>query len=193
MSLADIKSKIEADARKESDLILQIAREQVEGILAKSTTQIESLDASYTERFKKEEPEILNRREIVARLDVNKIDLDAKQELIAMAFDEAVKVLSSMPKEKYLEFIKVLLEKAVETGKEVVYLPEKDKNVTKAWLDVYNQEHKTSLTIAKERVAISGGFVLQNEDIDTNCSYDMLVSWIREDLEADVVKRLFSA
>lgn len=193
MSLADIKSKIEADARKESDLILQKAREQVEGILAKSTAQIESLDASYTERFKKEEPEILNRREIVARLDVNKIDLDAKQELIAMAFDEAVKVLSSMPKEKYLEFIKVLLEKAVETGKEVVYLPEKDKNVTKAWLDVYNQEHKTSLTIAKERVAISGGFVLQNEDIDTNCSYDMLVSWVREDLEADVVKRLFSA
>lgn len=193
MSLADIKSKIEADARKESDLILQKAREQVEGILAKSTAQIESLDASYTERFKKEEPEILNRREIVARLDVNKIDLDAKQELIAMAFDEAVKVLSSMPKEKYLEFIKVLLEKAVETGKEIVYLPEKDKNVTKAWLDVYNQEHKTSLTIAKARVAISGGFVLQNEDIDTNCSYDMLVSWIREDLEADVVKRLFSA
>lgn len=193
MSLADIKSKIEADARKESDLILQKAREQVEGILAKSMAQIDSLDASYAERFKKEEPEILNRREIVARLDVNKIDLDAKQELIAMAFDEAVKVLSSMPKEKYLEFVKVLLEKAVETGKEVIYLPEKDKNVTKAWLDAYNQEHKTSLTIAKERVAISGGFVLQNDDIDTNCSYDMLVSWIREDLEADVVKRLFSA
>jgi V/A-type H+-transporting ATPase subunit E len=193
MSLADIKSKIEADARTESDLILQKAREQVEGILAKSAEQIEALDASYAERFKKEEPEILNRREIVARLDVNKIDLDAKRELIAMAFDEAVKVLSSMPKEKYLEFVKVLLEKAVETGKEVIYLPEKDKNITKAWLDVYNQEHKTSLTIAKERVAISGGFILRNEDIDTNCSYDMLVSWIREDLEADVVKRLFSA
>jgi V/A-type H+-transporting ATPase subunit E len=193
MSLADIKSKIEADARTESDIILQKAREQVEGILAKSAEQIEALDASYAERFKKEEPEILNRREIVARLDVNKIDLDAKRELIAMAFDEAVKVLSSMPKEKYLEFVKVLLEKAVETGKEVIYLPEKDKNITKAWLDVYNQEHKTSLTIAKERVAISGGFILRNEDIDTNCSYDMLVSWIREDLEADVVKRLFSA
>lgn len=192
MSLADIKSKIEADAKRESELIIQKAQEQVDEIRAKSETEISALEQSYQDRFKKEEPEILNRREIVARLDVKKIDLDAKQELVSMAFGEAVKVLSALPKDKCLAFSKVLLEKAVETGKEVVFLPEKEKNFTKAWLDAYNEEHKTSLTIAKEKLPISGGFVLQNEDIDTNCSFDMLVSWIREDFEAGVVKRLFS-
>lgn len=193
MSLADIKNKIATDAKQESELIIQKAQEQIDEIRTKSDAEILSLEESYHGRFKKEEPEILNRREIVAKLDVKKLELDAKQELIAMAFNEAVKALSNLPKDKYLGFIKVLLEESVETGKEIVFLSEKEKNFTKAWLDAYNEEHKTSLTISKEKVSISGGFILQNEDIDTNCSFDMLVSWNREDLEADVVKRLFSA
>lgn len=193
MSLADIKNKIATDAKQESEFIIQKAQEQIDEIRTKSDAEILLLEESYHGRFKKEEPEILNRREIVAKLDVKKLELDAKQQLITMAFNEAVKALSNLSKDKYLGFIKVLLEESVETGKEIVFLSEKEKNFTKAWLDVYNEEHKTSLTISKEKVSISGGFILQNEDIDTNCSFDMLVSWNREDLEADVVKRLFSA
>ncbi len=193
MSLADIKNKIATDAKQESEFIIQKAQEQIDEIRIKSDAEILLLEESYHGRFKKEEPEILNRREIVAKLDVKKLELDAKQQLITMAFNEAVKALSNLSKDKYLGFIKVLLEESVETGKEIVFLSEKEKNFTKAWLDVYNEEHKTSLTISKEKVSISGGFILQNEDIDTNCSFDMLVSWNREDLEADVVKRLFSA
>lgn len=192
MSLADIKNKIEADAKKESQQLIEKAQSQVDEIYAKSKAESSSVEDSYTARFKKEEPEILNRREIVAGLDVKKINLDAEQDLITQSFEEAVKVLASIPKEKYLGFVESLLDQAIETGKEVVHISGKDKYLTKTWLDTFNKDHKVSLSLVKDAL-ISGGFVLQNGNISTNCSFDMLVGWIRDDLEADVVKRLFSA
>ncbi|MBN1333116.1 MAG: V-type ATP synthase subunit E [Synergistales bacterium] len=193
MSLADIKSKIETDAKKEAEQIIEKATGSAEEILMEADKEIQAIKENYSERFKKEEPEIANRREIVARLDVKKIELGTKQELIAESFNEAVNILASLPKQKYLDFISALLGKSMETGKEEVLVGEKEKNLNKTWLDSYNEAQKVSLTLSKEKLPISGGFILRNGDIDTNCSFDMLVSWAREDLEADVVKRLFSA
>ncbi|HSH26559.1 MAG TPA: V-type ATP synthase subunit E family protein [Wenzhouxiangella sp.] len=154
---------------------------------------VKEIQESYKERFKKEKPEILNRREIVAGLDVDKIKLGAKQSLIQDAFDEALKKMSSLPKDKYLKFVESLLDKAVETGKEEMLIGKSEKNITKSWLDSYNQKHDYNLTFSDKKLPVSGGFVLKNDDIETNCSFEMLLSWHREELEADVVKRLFSA
>jgi len=193
MSLADIKNKIEADARREAEEIIEKARRTEEEILLQADGEVQSIRDTYEERFKKEKPQIANRREIVAKLDVEKIELGVKQELVKESFDEAVKTLSSLPKQKYLELVSAFLANAIETGKEEVLVGENEKNITKTWLDSYNEAQKVSLILSKEKLPISGGFVLRNGDIDTNCSFDMLVSWAREDLEADVVKRLFSA
>jgi V/A-type H+-transporting ATPase subunit E len=38
----------------------------------------------------------------------------------------------------------------------------------------------------------SGGFVLRRSDINVNCTLEVLLRWAREDMEAEVVSRLFS-
>ena len=193
MSLAEIKAKIETEAKSESQRILDAAREEIVLIQRKTSNEIAQIESQYADRLKREEPEILRRREIVAHLDVQKLELGVKQELIADAFTQAHKALQSLPQGKYLEFVKGLLRKASVSGKGEVLVGNNEKYITEQWLSAYNEEHKSELTLGKNRVAISGGFVLRQGDVDTNCSWDMLLRWIHDDIEANVVSRLFSA
>ncbi|HRV97996.1 MAG TPA: V-type ATPase subunit subunit G family protein, partial [Aminobacteriaceae bacterium] len=94
MSLADIKKKIENDARDEAGRILEKARENVEAIKKNAADEIKKMENGYSDRFKKEQPEILRRREIVAGLDVKKIELGVRQQAITDAFQSALKTLA---------------------------------------------------------------------------------------------------
>lgn len=193
MSLAEIKAKIESEAKSESQRILDAAREDIVAIQKKTNGEIAKIESQYAERLKREEPEILRRREIVAHLDVQKIELGVKQELIADAFVQALKTLQNLPQGKYLDFVKGLLRKASVSGKGELIIGNNEKYITEQWLSTYNQENKSELTLGKNRIAISGGFILRQGDVDTNCSWDMLLRWIHDDIEANVVSRLFSA
>lgn len=193
MSLADIKKKIETDAREEAGKIIDKAKENVGDVKKNSDEEIKKIESGYADRFKKEQPEILRRREIVAGLDVKKIELGIKQQAIADAFDGALKILAALPSDSYLDFVGKLFKKSVQSGKEIVFVAKSEKHITSEWLSKLNAEHGWSLSLSEERRGISGGFILEEENIETNCSFDMLVRWIRDEIEADVVKRLFSA
>ena len=193
MSLADIKHKIEAEARGEADAVLEKAREAVNAIKKKADDEIKTLEKGYADRLSKEKPEILKRREIVAGLEVKKIELGLKQQAISDAFQGALAKLAALPKNAYLAFVEKLLKRAVQSGHETIYVAKSEKHINSDWIAKINSEHGWSLSLNEERRAISGGFILGQDNIETNCSFDMLVRWIRDDIEADVVKRLFSA
>jgi V/A-type H+-transporting ATPase subunit E len=192
MSLADIKAKINAENQTQIKAIESENDTRVSEITRKAEDEAKAAQASYRERFVKEEPEILKRRKIVAGLDAAKVDLGVKQQLIGEAFDGALRMLTELPHDRYLSFVHILMEKAVVTGDEVLLIGKDERHIDGAWLDSYNASHQTRLKFSGDRLPISGGFVLKNEKIDINCSWDMLVGAIRPELESDVVKRLFS-
>jgi V/A-type H+-transporting ATPase subunit E len=193
MSLAEIKKKIETEARKEADAILAAARAEAEKIKKETDREIKAIEASYAERFNSEQPEILRRRKIVASLDVNRIELGVKQQAISDSFSEAVNLMANLPGDKYLALAEKLLLKAVETGEEVLQTGAGGKHITGEWLSKFNEKHGKKLTLGDSRIDASGGFILKNGNIETNCTWEMLVRWIKDDLEAEVAKRLFSA
>jgi V/A-type H+-transporting ATPase subunit E len=191
MSLADIKAKISAEAQAQIRAIDSENEAKISAITKKADDEVKSVQSSYKERFAKEEPEIARRREIVAGLDAGKIDLGAKQRLIGEAFESASRLLSEMPRDKYLSFVWKLMEKAVVSGDEVLLVGKDERHIDGAWLDSYNSSHQTRVSFSGDRLPISGGFVLRNGRIDTNCSWDMLIGEIRPEIESEVVKRLF--
>lgn len=193
MSLAEIKKKIETEARKEADAILAAARAEADKIKKETDREIKAIEASYAERFNSEQPEILRRRKIVASLDVNRIELGVKQQAISNSFSEAVNLMANLPGDKYLALAEKLLLKAVETGEEVLQAGAGGKHITGEWLSKFNEKHGKKLTLGDGRIDASGGFILKNGNIETNCTWEMLVRWIKDDLEAEVAKRLFSA
>ena len=191
MGLSDIKKKIEAEAQEEIKEILSKAENEVVRLKENTKKKLDETKKLYSERFEKERPEILRRREIVANLDVARIQLGTKQTLIGKSFDEALSILAELPGDRYLGFVDKLLKKAVETGKEVILVGNGENKITQDWLNDYNNQNSTRLTLSGDRLPISGGFILRNERIDTNCSFDMLINWIRDDIETDVVTKLF--
>jgi len=191
MGLSDIKKKIEAEAQEEAKSILAKAKQEAARFKEDTKKKVEETRKLYAERFDKERPEILRRREIVANLDVARIQLGTKQNLIGKSFDEALSILAGLPQDRYLGFVLELLKKAVNTGDEVMFVGGKEDKITQDWLNNYNTQNNTRIKLSNDRVPIKGGFVLRNGRIDTNCSFDMLVKWIRDDIESDVVTKLF--
>ena len=191
MSLADIKTKINAEAQAQVRSIETENEAKISAVSKQADVEVKAIQTSYRDRFAKEEPEIVKRREIVAGLDADKVDLGVKQRLIGEAFDNASRLLSEMQRDKYLSLIWTLMEKAVVTGDEVLLVGKDERHIDGAWLDSYNASHKTRIAFSVDRLPISGGFVLKNGKIDINCSWDMLIGDIRPDIESEVVKRLF--
>jgi V/A-type H+-transporting ATPase subunit E len=191
MSLAQITQKIEDDASAEAKKILGRAAEQEAEIKRAAEAEVAALEDAVRARFDKERPEIFKRREIVARLDVNKLRLDSHRRLIQDVFDGTLVKLKALGRDQYIAFFERLLKKAVDTGEEVMELSKGEKFINKEWLDKFNEENKTRITISPNRQDFSGGFVLNNGRICINCSWEMLMRAAQEKLETEVVRRLF--
>ncbi|NCC59300.1 MAG: hypothetical protein EOM17_17075, partial [Synergistales bacterium] len=127
MSLEDIKARIEADAKTEAAGITGKFTEQADEIMRAAKAEIDKLEKTTQSRIKTEETEIIRRRKIVADLDVRKIHLGSKRDLIARTFDEALLILSKMPGEKYIPFMSDLLERSVSSGDETIFVGKEEK------------------------------------------------------------------
>lgn len=191
MSLAQITEKIRNDAQKEADEILAKAKAQAEALTSRADRECAEIQAGFDDRFGAERPEIMKRREIVANIDVSKMMLSAKRELIEDVYRGALEKMKALPKDEYLAFCTNLLDGAVSTKDEQVVVGEDEKYIDGAWLDSYNAGHGTKLAFADERAEISGGFILRRGRISVNCSWEMLLKVSQEKQESDVVKRLF--
>jgi len=192
MSLSDIKAKIEADARAEAGEILAAAQAHVDVIKRETEEEIRRMAALQKARLEKENPEILRRREIVAKLDVNKDDLSARRGLIDEAFEAAKAKMAGMDGDGVKRFTEILLAQAVETKDESLVVGKGEKNLNADWLKAYNEKSGSNLKMSEEKAPIIGGFILRRGLVDVNCSWEMLIRTAREELEAETVKRLFS-
>ena len=193
MALADIRKKIEQDAANEAAKLLDEARAQAAALEKEAEAEIAKSKAYYDGMFAEEAPEVRRRAQIIANLDVKKISLGAKQELIGKAFDGALDCLCSLDDGKYLAFMEKLLDQSVSSGDEELLTAPDEKRISQAWLDGYNAARGKKLTLSADKADIKGGFILRRGRISVNCSLETLVHWLKDDLESDVVKRLFDA
>jgi V/A-type H+-transporting ATPase subunit E len=191
MSLAQITEKIEREARGEAENILSRAREEESGVKRDIDAEIRRLGEAARERFEKERPEIFKRREIVAKLDVGKIHLDAQRKLISEVYAEALGRMGGLDKKTYTAFCEKLLKKAAESGDETLELSNGEKYLDAAWLDAFNNKNGTKIKLSDRRGDFSGGFMLNKGRIAVNCTWEMLVQAASERMESEVVRRLF--
>lgn len=193
MALADIKEKILAEATKEKEALLGAAKKEQDQILGEAKKTAQTIKMETEEKLKKEIPLVLKRREAVAGLDVRKEMLGAKRELIEKSFESAAQGIETLPKEAYQTFMTNLLKEAVETGNEEVLLGEEENILDAAWIEAFNTASGKNVTLSGEKTPRGKrGFVLRNNLIEVNCTVRTLIRSLRDDLEADVAKRLFA-
>ena len=123
-----ITARIQADAEEEIRQIQAQAQEQAEAILKQGEAQAAATAEEILRRGKKAAQERRERLESAAHMEVRKLKLAAKQELLEMAFDQALQDLCAMPDQEYIDLLRELAVQVSETGREQLVFSQKDRN-----------------------------------------------------------------
>lgn len=136
-----------------------------------------------------ERDEIIRRRITVANLEVKKLLLATKQQILEEAFQKAVAAVRA-DKKKYEEMLLGML-KCAEDGDEITFSAEDKSMVTDAWFAKATEKAGKKLKKNPHFGDFSGGILIAGKDSDKNFTLDVELASIREEYEPQIAKILF--
>ena len=192
-NVKNITSKILKDAEAGKENILAAAEEEKNKILSKKESAANEIAQ---EILQKAEADAKSKKERVIysdKLKVRNNKLAAKQEIIDEVFEKSINKLTELSKEQFLNFVKNSILSMNLTGKQTLILNETGlKFVDDSFIDELNKEVKATIALSKTAGNFKGGFILENNGIEINSTYEALVSSLRDELEFEVAKVLFN-
>ena len=115
-----IINKIISDAEARSTEMIAAAEKYADEVKASAEEWAKDFSSAREIALKKEAEEIVERRKIVAALDVKKIILNAKRETLDKIYSEAEKKICAADKKTYLGFVLKEIAENAEIGDEVI-------------------------------------------------------------------------
>lgn len=192
-NIKNITSKILKDAEARKENILAAAEEEKSKILSK---KVSSANEIAQEILDKAEVEAKSKKERVissAKLKVRNNKLAAKQEIINEVFEKSIDELRKLSKEDFLNFVKNTISSMNLSGKQNLILNEEGlKFVDAAFIEELNKKVDAQIILSETPGSFKGGFILENNGIQINSTYEALVSSLRDELEFEVAKVLFN-
>lgn len=192
-NIKNITSKILKDAEAGKENILATAEEEKNKILSR---KLSSANEVAQEILDKAEVEAKSKKERVissAKLKVRNNKLAAKQEIINEVFEKSVDELTKLSKEAFLNFVKNTISSMNLSGKQTLILNEAGlKFVDASFIDDLNKNLNAQIILSETPGSFKGGFILENNGIEINSTYEALVSSLRDELEFEVAKVLFN-
>ena len=192
-NVKNITSKILKDAEAGKENILAAADKEKNKILSKKASAANEIAQ---EILQKAEADAKSKKERVissAKLKVRNNKLAAKQEIIDEVFEKSINKLTELSKEQFLNFVKNSILSMNLTGKQTLILNETGlKFVDDSFINELNKEAKATIALSKTAGNFKGGFILENNGIEINSTYEALVSSLRDELEFEVAKVLFN-
>ena len=192
-NVKNITSKILKDAEAGKENILAAAEEEKNKILSKKASAANEIAQ---EILQKAEADAKSKKERVissAKLKVRNNKLAVKQEIIDEVFEKSINKLTELSKEQFLNFVKNSILSMNLTGKQTLILNETGlKFVDDSFINELNKEAKATIALSKTAGNFKGGFILENNGIEINSTYEALVSSLRDELEFEVAKVLFN-
>ncbi len=188
-----ITQRIASEAQAEIDRILGDAREEAGRIAANYRAQADAEARELEAKNEKAAAEREERLVSAAQMEARKVQLAAKQEMVEKAYIQALDKLCAMPREQYVAVLADLLVKASSSGKEeAVFSKEDRERVGKAAVAKANELSGKQLRLSDETLPIRGGFILKDQNVEVNCTFETLVRLQKAETAGAVVKRLFA-
>ena len=187
-----ITQRIGADAQAEIDKILADARAEADKITETYKAQAAADAAELTDKIQKAAAEREDRLVSAAQMESRKTALAAKQKLVEKAYDMALEKLCSMPDDRYIEIVAELLVQAAPGGRgTVLFAPEEAKRIGAAAVAKAHEKLNGQLTLSPETLPIKGGFILRDERVEVNGTFETLVRLQKAETAGAVAKKLF--
>ena len=216
--LNKITEKILEEARQDAAEILRKAEEECAAISAEYAQKAENIRVSVTEKAKNEAAGIVFRAKSGESMEKRNTLLAARGEMIDLAYATAKKQLLSLPDEKYMTFLTMLLSAAVSQRAEAekisrtvygmpgvadcyeVLMNSRDAGTfgeaviaaaQKKETDTEKKVILSKIRLSGKNAAIEGGLILRCDDVEINCSVKAIFDEIRPATERKVGGILF--
>jgi vacuolar-type H+-ATPase subunit E/Vma4 len=188
MGTTDIANKILADAEAEAQANLGVAKERANAVVEEAQAKALKLLSSAKQQAQKRCADIAERKAASTRLECAKINLSEQHRIIDGVYQKALKKLVDLNAEDTLAWVGRLLEAYAEEG-DVIYFAQNFLYAEKVMSLAVVAKKK--LTSAKERVNLSGGFLLKGKDSDKDLSYAKLLADDKEENAGTVLRGLY--
>ncbi len=192
-----LTDRIAVDTDQEVKSILENAKKQASEITASYAALGEAEYAEALEKGRRDAAERVERLGSVAQLDARKLRLAAKQELLDMAFDQAMEKLLALPETDYISLLARLAANGSTTGHEALVLsvadrPRYGKQVVVAANDLLEAAGRPAgLTLSEESRPFRGGLYVKDGNIENNCTFPTILRMLREQMAGEVAQVLF--
>jgi len=198
ISAEKIRNKILEDAKSKALAIEEQAKLEAKEILADASKTAEAKSAQILKRAENDSAEVYRRLISIGGLEGRKEILRAKQEVVDNAFRLAMEKIISLPDAQYQELLETMIADAASNSTGEILISERDSSrINSNFADNINKQLKSAgktgtLTLSKDRINASGGFVLRYGDMEVNSTLEILFETLRSQLESEVVKTLFN-
>lgn len=192
-----ILETILSTAHEQAESALEGARDRCDRIRREAEAEAERLRRDVEKAARDRCAEIERRTVTQARLERRRQRLAVKQELIDEVFERALDALCALPDDRFVPFAAGLMAGAAVTGRERVMTAADERRVDDALVGRVNRTLEMrglpgNLVLSEERAPIRGGFILEEDGVMSNCSFEMLLRQLRPGVEAEVARMLFA-
>ncbi len=193
--IENIVKAILDDAETDVKATKEQTQNQIQQMKEKSKAEAAKQQAALDKETKLKSEELKRREKTILDVEIRRNNLMVKREMVDEAFELAYESLCGLKDSDYNNIVINMMIAAVESGNEEV-VAGADKKVNSKIVDQVNQKLKEqkrngSLSLAKDAGDFTGGFVLREKGIETNCTFEMLVNQLKPRIEGEVADILF--
>jgi V/A-type H+-transporting ATPase subunit E len=192
-----LKAKIISDAEAGARKMVEEGQAGAEAVGAEARAGVDKLAAGARARAESEAKEHIRRQVSLRQLEAKKGILTEKGKVMEEVFGRALEELRRRDREQGYGLTRELLLRAIETGdEELIVAPEDRKGITPSFIENINRElrkagKRAEIKLADETREIQGGFILRRGRVETNSSFETLLTMLRDDIETEVAGILF--
>jgi len=177
-----ILSKILNDAKEEADKIVKSAEEKAKQKYDLEIKKVDAKKQTLLENARRERELLSDRIKSSANLKSRNEKLKAKQTVINKVIDKLKAKLVNMNESDYINYLNQNIDKSSIAGKELI--------VKKEFVDKVKQEFSTAKV--KENEFVSSGFIIEENGIQENYTFEVKLDFMRDELEVEISRLLFS-
>ena len=190
----NLVEKILNEAKNKKQDVLNKANEENARIVDDKVKQAEKQKDRLIENAHIQGKENKERMISKCELKIRNEKLKAKQRVLNEIFNESLEILSNIDKKSLIEYIKNSLETVNLNGTYELIVQPKNEDIVKDSLDELNEfMANAKISSVKVKDDLKGGFILGQNDIYMNFSFESKINIIREELENEISNLLFNS
>lgn len=190
MALENIINRIIGDAEKKAQLFIDAQQEKADEIAIETDKKIEVYRNRGEDRASNTAKAMNDVADVIVELEISKIELHKKRELINKIFDLALEKILKLPKTEYKKIALKDLD-ALRDG-DVVILSEKEKGIIlKKDIDEIAKKKGIKVSLSSECNSNIAGIIIDRKSTVLDFNIETELESLKKEMESEILKGLY--